>query len=110
MIGRSGHRRRCDRLPWALRIGDYIVHQFGEQNQNQPSCSYLLCIYNVSMSVLAFNWDSQKARITEQKDGISFTEAQTVFYDENARLRYDSGHSLDEEQYILLDATNQLRG
>jgi uncharacterized protein len=69
----------------------------------------LLCIYNVSMSELAFDWDSQKARINEQKHGISFTEAQTVFYDKNARLRYDSDHSLDEERYILLGISSSFR-
>jgi uncharacterized protein len=69
----------------------------------------LLCIYNVRMSELVFDWDSQKARINEQKHGISFIEAQTVFYDENARLRYDSDHSLDEERYILLGISSSFR-
>jgi uncharacterized protein len=53
------------------------------------------------MSELAFDWNNQKAKVNERKHGVSFEEAQTVFYDENARLRYDSDHSLDEERYIL---------
>jgi uncharacterized protein len=61
------------------------------------------------MSELAFDWDDQKARGNERKHGISFEEAQTVFYDENARLRYDSDHSLDEERYILLGISSSLR-
>jgi uncharacterized protein len=61
------------------------------------------------MSELAFDWDDQKARNNERKHGISFEEAQTVFYDENARLRYDSDHSLDEERYILLGISSSLR-
>ena len=61
------------------------------------------------MSELVFDWNDQKARVNERKHGVSFEEAQTVFYDENARLRYDTGHSLDEERYILLGISNMLR-
>jgi uncharacterized protein len=61
------------------------------------------------MSELAFDWDDQKAKVNERKYGVSFEEAQTVFYDENARLRYDSEHSLEEERYILLGISNMLR-
>ena len=61
------------------------------------------------MSELVFDWDDQKARVNERKHGVSFEEAQTVFYDENARLRYDTDHSLDEERYILLGISNMLR-
>lgn len=61
------------------------------------------------MSELAFDWNNQKAKINERKHGVSFEEAQTVFYDENARLRYDSDHSLDEERYILLGISSLLR-
>jgi uncharacterized protein len=32
-----------------------------------------------------------------------------VFYDENARLRYDTDHSLDEERYIILGISRMLR-
>jgi uncharacterized protein len=61
------------------------------------------------MSELAFDWNNQKAKVNERKHGVSFEEAQTVFYDENARLRYDSDHSLDEERYILLGISSLLR-
>jgi uncharacterized protein len=61
------------------------------------------------MNELAFNWDSQKAKANARKHGVSFEEAQTVFYDENARLRYDPNHSIDEERYILLGISSALR-
>ncbi|MDX2255467.1 MAG: BrnT family toxin [Pseudanabaenaceae cyanobacterium bins.39] len=61
------------------------------------------------MTELAFDWDDQKANINKQKHGISFEEAQTVFYDENARLLYDSDHSLDEDRYIILGISSSLR-
>ncbi len=54
------------------------------------------------MSELRFEWDDRKAIGNERKHGISFEEAKSVFYDDNARLIYDPEHSLDEERYILL--------
>ena len=69
----------------------------------------LLCSYNVDMTKLAFDWNNQKASVNKRKHGISFEEAQTVFYDENARLLYDSDHSLDEERYILLGISSSFR-
>ncbi len=61
------------------------------------------------MDELRFEWDQFKAESNEQKHGISFNEAQTIFYDENARLRHDSEHSVDEERYILLGMSSSLR-
>ncbi len=37
------------------------------------------------MADLAFTLDPAKARANEKKHGVSFTEAQTVFVDEQAR-------------------------
>ena len=61
------------------------------------------------MDELRFEWDEFKAESNVQKHGVSFDEAQTIFYDENARLRYDSEHSTDEERYILLGMSSSLR-
>lgn len=61
------------------------------------------------MSELRFEWDEFKAEGNVQKHGVSFNEAQTIFYDENARLRYDSEHSTDEERYVLLGMSSSLR-
>lgn len=63
----------------------------------------------VYMSEMRFDWDDQKAESNEQKHGVSFEEAETVFYDENARLMYDPEHSLEEERYILLGMSSSLR-
>jgi len=41
------------------------------------------------MNNLHFVWDDQKAAANYRKHGISFEEAQSVFADEYARLRYD---------------------
>jgi uncharacterized protein len=54
------------------------------------------------VSELRFEWDEGKARSNEKKHGITFDEAETVFYDDNARLLYDAEHSSEEERYIML--------
>ncbi|KJH72535.1 BrnT family toxin [Aliterella atlantica] len=60
------------------------------------------------MYKLKFEWDERKARVNEQKHGVSFTEAETVFYDENARLLYDAEHSSEEDRYIMLGMSDSL--
>lgn len=54
------------------------------------------------MNGLQFEWDEHKNAINRQKHGVSFEEAETVFYDENAFLISDPEHSLDEERFILM--------
>ena len=36
------------------------------------------------MTEMTFEWDEKKNRINKRKHGISFEEAQTVFYDNDA--------------------------
>jgi len=57
---------------------------------------------------LKFEWDEQKARVNQKKHGVSFSEAESVFYDENARLLYDAEHSSEEERYIILGMSDSL--
>ena len=61
------------------------------------------------MAELRFEWDPRKARSNEQKHGISFDEAQSVFLDEQALLIDDPGHSVDENRFILLGLSSSLR-
>ena len=42
--------------------------------------------------------DTKKATANEKKHGISFEEARSVFFDENAKLINDPDHSDDEER------------
>lgn len=58
---------------------------------------------------IAFEWDPGKSRLNEQKHRISFEEAQTVFYDENARLIADPDHSENEDRFIILGLSSKLR-
>ena len=54
------------------------------------------------MRWIQFEWDRKKASVNKRKHGISFEEAQTAFYDENAILIEDKAHSIDEDRFILL--------
>jgi len=61
------------------------------------------------MKRLEVSWDPAKAKSNKKKHGVSFEEAQTVFYDDHARLSHDPDHSLDEDRYILLGLSAVLR-
>ena len=59
--------------------------------------------------MISFSWDSKKNATNIKKHGVSFIEAQTVFYDENAIKYYDPDHSEDEDRFIMLGLSIQLR-
>jgi len=61
------------------------------------------------MSESTFEWNSRKASENKQKHGVSFEEAKTAFLDENARLIPDPEHSDDEDRFVLLGLSIQLR-
>ncbi len=49
-----------------------------------------------------FDWDENKNQINQRKHGVSFEEARTVFYDEQALLEYDELHSEDEDRFRII--------
>ncbi len=59
--------------------------------------------------MLSFEWDDRKNTQNRRKHGVSFDEAQTVFFDEQALLVADPDHSEHEERYILLGLSSALR-
>ena len=61
------------------------------------------------MSELKFTWDQSKNSSNQKKHGLSFEEAKTVFYDDNARLILDQAHSEEENRFILLGLSSQLK-
>lgn len=65
--------------------------------------------YSVCMPEIRFSWDEKKNRSNRRKHGVSFEEAQTVFYDENAKVYFDPDHSSDEDRFILLGISFRLR-
>ena len=61
------------------------------------------------MDDIIFTWDPAKNSVNKRKHGVSFEEAQTVFFDENARFIDDPDHSIEEERFILLGMSRSLR-
>jgi uncharacterized DUF497 family protein len=58
---------------------------------------------------LRFEWDERKSTINRRKHGVSFEEARTVFFDEDALMRPDEDHSEDEDRFVLLGLSARLR-
>ena len=52
--------------------------------------------------MIRFSWDRAKAAGNLKKHGVSFDEAQTVFYDEFAVQFFDENHSEGEERFLML--------
>ena len=52
--------------------------------------------------MIKFEWDSTKDTANVRKHGVSFEEAQSVFYDEFAVQFFDEDHSGDEQRFLLL--------
>ena len=51
---------------------------------------------------IRFAWDENKNQINQKKHGISFDEAKTVFYDEEALIIDDPAHSQEEDRFLIL--------
>ena len=58
---------------------------------------------------ITFEWNSRKASQNLWKHGVAFEEAKTAFLDENARLIADEEHSADEDRFVLLGLSVELR-
>lgn len=54
------------------------------------------------MKDIRFEWDENKNKINIKKHKVSFEEAETVFYDENALVISDPDHSETEDRFIIL--------
>jgi len=58
---------------------------------------------------LRFEWDTEKDAANRRKHGVSFEEAQTVFFDEEALFLADPEHSENEDRFVLLGLSASLR-
>ncbi len=61
------------------------------------------------MKSLSFSWDNRKNNSNQKKHAVSFEEAQTVFFDENAIEYFDPEHSDEEDRFIMLGLSSRLR-
>lgn len=58
---------------------------------------------------ISFSWDAQKNKSNERKHSVSFEEALTVFYDEEALLISDDEHSNEEDRFVMIGMSNLFR-
>jgi uncharacterized DUF497 family protein len=58
---------------------------------------------------LQFEWDTRKAAANFRQHEISFEEAKTVFLDEEALVIPDEEHSTEEDRFIIMGFSMQLR-
>ena len=61
------------------------------------------------MTKLTFTWNERKSRENERKHGVSFEEAQSTFFDDDALLFFDPDHSDSEDRFLLLGRSYRLR-
>jgi len=58
---------------------------------------------------IRFVWDDEKNRQNQRKHGVSFEEAESVFFDEKAREYFDPDHSDQEDRFLLVGRSYKLR-
>ena len=61
------------------------------------------------MDNIGFDWDESKALLNKRKHGISFEEAVSVFYDEDALEFHDPDHSEEEDRFIMVGLSSKKR-
>ena len=61
------------------------------------------------MDRLTFSWDPKKAQDNVRKHRVSFQEAVSVFFDENATEFFDEDHSGNEDRFLMLGISFRLR-
>jgi uncharacterized DUF497 family protein len=59
--------------------------------------------------MLRFEWDDRKSISNKRKHGVSFEEAQTIFFDDSAIEYADPAHSDAEDRFLMLGRSYQLR-
>lgn len=60
--------------------------------------------------MVRFEWDARKALSNRKKHGISFDEAQSVFFDEFALQFFDEEHSAEgEDRFVMLGLSHHSR-
>ncbi|MBW8003536.1 MAG: BrnT family toxin [Planctomycetes bacterium] len=61
------------------------------------------------MNKLRFEWVDKKEKANIIKHDVSFAEARTAFFDENAIQFFGPDHSDDEDRFILLGMSLKLK-
>ena len=59
--------------------------------------------------MIRFEWNPAKESSNADKHGVTFAEAQSVFYDEYARQFFDAEHSQTEDRFLMLGLSDRSR-
>jgi uncharacterized DUF497 family protein len=59
--------------------------------------------------MIKFEWDQSKAASNKKKHGVSFDEAQSVFYDEFAVQFFDEESFESEDRFLMLGFSDEAR-
>jgi len=59
--------------------------------------------------MIKFEWDPAKAASNKRKHGVTFEEAESVFYDDFAIQFFDEENSQLEDRLLMLGHSNQSR-
>jgi uncharacterized protein len=57
--------------------------------------------------MIKFEWNQAKNKSNQRKHGISFEEAQSVFYDDYAIQFYNEENSIEEDRFLMLGYSNE---
>jgi len=58
---------------------------------------------------MRINWDETKNKANVKKHGVSFEEAQTVFYDPLTKVSSDPEHSGQEDRFVAVGHSSHQR-
>jgi uncharacterized protein len=58
--------------------------------------------------MIEFEWDAAKAESNSKKHGVSFEEAQSVFYDESAVQFFDADNAEAEDRFLMLGFSDEV--
>ncbi|MBM3296231.1 MAG: BrnT family toxin [Candidatus Aminicenantes bacterium] len=61
------------------------------------------------MKYIRFEWSPNKTKTNIRSHGVSFEEARTVFFDENAIEFHDHDHSFKENRYLMIGLSSKIR-
>lgn len=59
--------------------------------------------------MIEFEWNAAKAASNQKKHGVTFEEAQTVFYDEFAVQFFEGDNAEAEDRFLMLGFSNEAR-
>ena len=96
-------------VSWLAPSGSLALRSAAKNILNIFLAISLQHIYSVIMDRITFSWIERKNKANQKKHSVSFEEAQTVFFDENAIEFFDPDHSETEDRFLMLGLCVRLR-